>query len=106
MTHKNMSDWVAEQVDREIRCIIDEQYARARAIIEANADKIEKMAKALLEWETLNAEQIDDIMAGRDPRPPEGLGGATGGGDSEGEKRAKAKPRVKPSFGAPGASTS
>ncbi|HEX7044842.1 MAG TPA: ATP-dependent zinc metalloprotease FtsH [Burkholderiales bacterium] len=106
MTHKNMSDSVAEQVDREIRRIIDEQYARARAIIEENADKIEKMAKALLEWETLDADQIDDIMAGRDPRPPEGLGGATGGGDSEGEKRPKAKPRVKPSFGAPGASTS
>ncbi len=104
MTHKNMSDSVAEQVDREIRRIIDEQYARARAIIEENADKIEKMAKALLEWETLDAEQIDDIMAGREPRPPEGLGGSPGG--SEGQKRPKAKPRVKPSFGAPGASTS
>lgn len=70
MTHKNMSDSVAEQVDREIRRIIDEQYARARAIIEENRDKIEKMAKALIEWETLDAEQIDDIMAGKDPRPP------------------------------------
>src|SRR5690606_35587974 len=105
-THKNMSDAVAEAVDKEIRRIIDEQYARARSIIEENAEKIEKMAKALIEWETLDAEQIDDIMAGRDPRPPEGLGGDSSGGDAEGRKRSKPKPRVKPSFGAPGASTS
>ncbi|MFL6621069.1 MAG: ATP-dependent zinc metalloprotease FtsH [Sulfurifustis sp.] len=106
MTHKNMSDSVAEAVDKEIRRIIDEQYSRARSIIEESADKIEKMAKALLEWETLDAEQIEDIMQGRDPRPPEGLGDSSGGGDTEGRsKRQKAKPRVKPSFGAPGTST-
>ncbi len=106
MTHKNMSNAVAEAVDKEIRRIIDEQYARARSVIEENSDKIEKMAKALLEYETLNAEQIDDIMAGRDPRPPEGVSDSSGG-DAEGRKKpAKAKPRVKPSFGAPGASTS
>jgi cell division protease FtsH len=106
MTHKNMSNAVAEAVDKEIRRIIDEQYTRARSIIEENSDKIEKMAKALLEFETLNAEQIDDIMAGRDPRPPEGVNDSSGG-DAEGRKKpSKPKPRVKPSFGAPGASTS
>jgi cell division protease FtsH len=104
-THKNMSNAVAEAVDKEIRRIIDEQYTRARTIIEENAEKIEKMAKALVEWETLDAEQIDDIMAGRDPRPPEGLGGPPGG-DAESQKRPKSKPRAKPSFGTPGASTS
>ena len=104
-THKNMSESVAEAVDKEIRRIIDEQYTRARAIIEENADKIEKMARALLEWETLDSEQIDDIMAGRDPRPPEGVQDSSDGGDAEGRKRSKSKPRVKPSFGTPGAST-
>jgi len=104
MTHKNMSDAVAEAVDKEIRRIVDEQYTRARTIIEENADKIERMAQALIEWETLDAEQIDDIMAGRDPQPPEDLSGPPGGTDDR--KRPKTKPRAKPSFGAPGASTS
>lgn len=68
-THRNLSPAVAEQVDTEITRIIDEQYARARKIIEDNRDKIEMMAKALIEWETLESDQIDDIMAGRPPRP-------------------------------------
>ena len=46
------------------------QYALARRLIEENADKMHAMAKALLEWETLDAEQLDDIMAGLAPRPP------------------------------------
>jgi cell division protease FtsH len=106
MTHKNMSNAIAEAVDKEIRRIIDEQYARARAVIEKNADKITTMAKALLEWETLDAEQIEDIMCGRDPHPPEGINDPPGSGGAEGRKRPKAKPRVKPSFGTPGTSTS
>lgn len=68
-THRNLSPAVAEQVDKEITRIIDEQYARARTIIEDNRDKIELMAKALIEWETLESDQIEDIMAGRPPRP-------------------------------------
>ena len=68
-THRNLSPAVAEQVDTEITRIIDEQYARARKIIENNRDKIEMMAKALIEWETLESDQIDDIMGGRPPRP-------------------------------------
>jgi cell division protease FtsH len=98
MTHKNLSDSVAEQVDREIRRIIDEQYARARAIIEENRDKIEKMAKALIEWETLDAEQIDDIMAGKEPRPPQGSAGKPGAGASP---KPEAKPGVKPRLDSP-----
>ena len=54
-----------QKVDEEIRRIIDEQYALARKLIEENRDKVEVMAKALLEWETIDADQIDDIMAGR-----------------------------------------
>ena len=59
-----------QQVDAEIRRIIDQQYGVARKLIEDNSDKIEIMAKALLEWETLDADQINDIMAGNPPRAP------------------------------------
>ena len=98
MTHKNMSDAVAEAVDKEIRRIIDEQYSRARTIIEENRDKIEVMTKALLEWETIDSSQIDDIMAGKTPRPPEGWSGpdAKGGGAApkKPSDRGEAKPRL------------
>jgi cell division protease FtsH len=69
-THKNMSEATMQNVDIEIRRIIDQQYALARKLIEENSDKIEVMAKALLEWETIDSDQIGDIMEGRTPRPP------------------------------------
>jgi len=70
-THKNVSETTMQKVDAEIRRIIDEQYALARRLIEENRDKIELMAKTLLEWETIDADQINDIMEGRAPRPPQ-----------------------------------
>ncbi len=76
----NMSEETMRKVDNEIRRIIDEQYARARSILEEQRDKVEAMAQALLEWETIDADQIDDIMAGRPPRPP--APHSTGGGGS------------------------
>ena len=69
-THRNVSEATMQKVDAEIRRIIDEQYALARKLIEENRDKIEAMTAALLEWETLDREQIDDIMEGRPPRAP------------------------------------
>ena len=57
-THKNVSESTLQKVDAEIRRIVDQQYALARKLIEENRDKVEIMAKALLEWETLDAEQI------------------------------------------------
>jgi cell division protease FtsH len=66
----NMSEDTMRKVDGEIRRIIDDQYALARKLIEDNRDKVEAMARALLEWETIDAEQIDDIIGGRPPRPP------------------------------------
>ena len=66
----NMSEETMRKVDSEIRRIIDEQYALARRLIEDNRDKIEAMAKALLEWETIDADQIEDIVEGKPPRPP------------------------------------
>jgi cell division protease FtsH len=69
-THQNMSEDTMKAVDKEVRAIIDQQYALARRLLEENRDKVEVMTKALLEWETLDAEQINDIMQGRPPRPP------------------------------------
>jgi cell division protease FtsH len=69
-THKNMSEATMQQVDRELRRIIDEQYALAQRILEENRDKVEAMTAALMEWETIDADQINDIMEGKQPRPP------------------------------------
>jgi cell division protease FtsH len=69
-THQNMSEETMKAVDKEVRRIIDEQYALARRLLEENRDKVEIMTKCLLEWETINNEQIEDIMQGRPPRPP------------------------------------
>jgi cell division protease FtsH len=85
----NMSEQTMQKVDLEVRRIIDEQYGLARRLIEENKDKMHAMAKALLEWETIEGEQLDDIMAGREPRPPKDWtprnppttdGGGPGGG--------------------------
>jgi cell division protease FtsH len=69
-THQNMSEDTMKAVDKEVRAIIDQQYALARRLLEENRDKVEAMTKALLEWETIDAHQIEDIMNGRPPRPP------------------------------------
>ena len=66
----NMSEQTMQKVDSEIRRIIDNQYALARRLIEESQDKMHVMAQALLEWETLDADQIEDIMNGRPPKPP------------------------------------
>jgi len=68
--HKSVSEATMQKVDAEIGRIIGEQYALARKLLEENRDKVEAMTRALLEWETLDAEQIDDIMADKPPRPP------------------------------------
>ncbi|HEV3010270.1 MAG TPA: ATP-dependent zinc metalloprotease FtsH [Burkholderiales bacterium] len=73
-THKNVSEATLQKVDAEIRRIVDEQYRIARKLLEDNRDKVEAMAKALLEFETLDADQIGDIMSGKPPRPPKPSG--------------------------------
>jgi cell division protease FtsH len=67
---KTISEATQQKVDSEIKRILDEQYALARRLLEENRDKVEAMTKALLDWETIDADQINDIMAGMDPRPP------------------------------------
>ena len=70
MNVKTVSEETQQKVDAEIRTLIDTQYGVAKAILEQNREKVEAMVVALLEWETLDAEQINDIMAGRPPRAP------------------------------------
>lgn len=85
VSSKSVSEATQQKVDVEIRAILDKQYAVAKKILEDNRDKVEVMVKALLEWETIDADQVNDIMAGKDPRPPKyppsapNNGGGTGG---------------------------
>ncbi|MFZ6768601.1 ATP-dependent zinc metalloprotease FtsH [Undibacterium sp. Di26W] len=67
---KTISEATQQKVDAEIRNILDTQYALARKMLEENRDKVEAMTKALLEWETIDSDQVNDIMNGVDPRPP------------------------------------
>ena len=77
-TQKNVSEATMQKVDQEIRKIIDQQYAVARKLLEDNRDKVEAMAKTLLEMETIDADQIADIMGGKPPRPPKPTQSSTG----------------------------
>jgi cell division protease FtsH len=70
--NKVLSSDTTKAIDEEVRSIIDNCYARAKNLLEENRDKLEAMKDALLEWETIDAGQIDDIMAGKKPRPPAG----------------------------------
>ncbi len=85
---KSMSEQTAEEIDREVRAIIDSCYGRAKQILEDNRDKLDLMAEALMQYETIDAGQIDDIMAGHKPRPPkdwrdQGPGNGAATGDKE-----------------------
>ncbi len=88
----SISEETMQKVDAEIRRILDEQYAKTQAILEANRDKIEAMTAALMQWETIGREQIEDIMAGRPPQAPKDFvprspvadKAASGGGDAGG----------------------
>ncbi len=89
--HKNVSDETAHVIDEEIRVFVDRNYKRAKNILEENMDKLHAMSEALMKYETIDCEQIDDIMNGKPPRPPEGWsddsengsgGGAVATGDT------------------------
>ncbi|MCH8079369.1 MAG: ATP-dependent zinc metalloprotease FtsH [Proteobacteria bacterium] len=70
--HKEVSEVTAHLIDEEIRVFIDRNYARAEKILKKNIDKLHKMADALMKYETIDSDQIGDIMAGKQPRDPEG----------------------------------
>ncbi|MCX7097214.1 MAG: ATP-dependent zinc metalloprotease FtsH [Methylococcales bacterium] len=66
-----VSSTVAHHIDEEIRAVIDCNYKRAETILQDNISILHKMADALMKWETIDKDQIDDLMAGKDPRPPQ-----------------------------------
>jgi len=85
MAAKTVSEATQQKVDNEIRSILDQQYQLARTLLHDNQDKVEKMASMLLEWETLDADQVNDIMQGNEPRPPQsGTTPAAASGDQPG----------------------
>ena len=86
----NIAEETMRAVDVEIRRILEEQYGIARKLIEDNRDKMEAMAQALLKWETIDADQIDDIMAGKPPREPRAV--EPGKADTKADAKAEEKP--------------
>ncbi|KTD11548.1 cell division protease ftsH [Legionella gratiana] len=69
--HKEMSDRTAQQIDDEVRAIIDRNYKRAKEILVTNMDKLHLMAQSLIKYETIDFQQIQEIMSGKEPSPPQ-----------------------------------
>ena len=88
---KSFSGNTAISIDVEVRKIIDECYARAEKILEDNRDKLELMKDALMEYETIDADQIDDIMNGQKPRPPADWSDTDSSNTDGGSKTAEVK---------------
>jgi len=93
--HKQVSDVTIHAIDEEVRKIIDSNYVRAETILRENMDKLHAMAGALIKYETIDEPQLKDIMAGREPRPPDGW-------DSPGPAPTSSSPSAGPSKDDPG----
>ena len=91
--HKNVSGATANLIDEEIRKIIDENYDRAEKILVKDMDKLHMMADALMKYETIDQDQISDIMAGKTPRPPEDWSDQPPPGPSGTEDKKEVKPK-------------
>ncbi|MGR6033976.1 MAG: ATP-dependent zinc metalloprotease FtsH [Candidatus Nitrosoglobus sp.] len=92
--HKNIADTTASEIDSEVRAIIDRNYQRAKKLLEENMDKLHIMSEALIKYETIDKEQIDDIMAGKEPRPPKASGSDIEPPSSSGAEPSKDRPSV------------
>ena len=98
-TTKNMSEKTADLVDSEISRIIEQEYDRAKVILEENRDKVELMTKCLIDWETIDATQIAAIMTGNTPQAPADLPVPKSKGDPEDQ------PTIKPQMDSPASET-
>jgi cell division protease FtsH len=96
--HKQVSDVTVHSIDEEVRKIVDRNYERAESILKEHEKKLHVMAKALMKYETIDMEQVKDIMEGRDPRPPEGW---DDGDDSPPPKKKKKKSDTVTPIGGP-----
>ncbi len=90
--HKEISAETAETIDREIRAIIDKNYKRTRDMLSANVDKLHEMAEALMRFETLDSDQIGDVMANRPVRPPQDYRDDSDGGGTQKPSRSNPLP--------------
>jgi cell division protease FtsH len=100
-THKSLSGETAKMIDEEVRSIIDECYATAHTLLEENVDKLHAMARALMLYETIDAGQIDDIMAGREPREPAGWSDDTDNSSPGAGATSSAQPKPDRPIGGP-----
>ncbi len=101
---KSFSSDTAKSIDVEVRKIIDTCYSKAKDILETNRDKLEMMMEALMEYETIDADQIDDIMNGNKPRPPADWSDSDGGGTAakrEAEERKARRDETSGPIGGP-----
>jgi cell division protease FtsH len=92
MHSKTISEATQQKVDAEIRRILDAQYAVARDILESKRDVVEAMTAALLEWETIDADQVKALMEGRTPNPPQGWEGKSDKGKRDSDAAPPAAP--------------
>ena len=106
---QHISEKTQQEVDAEIRRILDEQYAVAYKILDENRDKMETMCKALMEWETIDRDQVLEIMAGKQPSPPKdyshNLRSDTGEAEAVAAAPLAAAPTVPEQVAAPSADT-
>ena len=98
--HKTMSDDTAKDIDTEVRALVNKSYSTATKMIKDNMDKLHAMSEALLIYETIDKEQIDDIMAGVKPRPPKGWDDK----DDDDKKSSDSKDVKEPDFDNPASS--
>ena len=85
--HKQVSDITVKTIDEEVRRIIDQSYHDAAKILKTNIKRLHKMAEALIKYETLDENQIGDIMNDKEPKPPEGWDQGDVSSDDDGKKR-------------------
>ncbi|MFV2059925.1 MAG: ATP-dependent zinc metalloprotease FtsH [Gammaproteobacteria bacterium] len=95
--HKNVSDETTHLIDEEIRAIVDRNYQRAKDILTENLDKLHAMTDALMKYETIDSDQIKDIMDGKDPQPPSDWSDDDSSPDDSGSSSAASKKEKKPS---------
>ena len=95
--HKAISDETAHTIDEEIRSIIDRNYQRSEKILNDNMEKLHLMAEALIKYETIDSDQIDDIMEGKVPRPPSGWDDDDDGPSTKKKTRRKTRAKKKTS---------
>jgi len=94
---KNFSGSISQQIDEEVRNIVDSTYGRAETLLKDNIDILHAMKAALMEYETLDAEQVDDLMSRRKVRPPRDwhdFDHPAGDAEASGEADSKDKPNA------------